>query len=171
MKTEKSTPRAGEMELQDKVVSINRVVKTTKGGRTFSFSALVVVGNNDGVVGYGLGKALEVQKAIQKGIDVAKKNLINVPIHNGTIPHDIFIKVGAAKVLVKPASQGTGVIAGGSMRSILESAGIKDVFAKSYGSNNPANVVKATFEALKEMRSPMAVAQERNVDLKTVFNG
>ena len=171
MKTENLTPRAGEMELQDKVVAINSVVKTTKGGRTFSFSAIVVVGNGDGVVGYGLGKAKEVQAAIQKGIDDAKKNLIHVPIHKGTIPHDVFIKEGAAKVLVKPASQGTGVIAGGSMRAVLESAGIKDVFAKSYGSNNPSNVVKATFKALQEMRSPMVVAKERNVELKTVFNG
>lgn len=171
MKAEINKPKAGEMELQDKVVSINRVVKTTKGGRTFSFSALVVVGNGNGVVGHGLGKAKEVQKAIQKGIDDAKKNLITVPIHNGTVPHDIFVKLGAAKVLIKPASEGTGVIAGGSMRAVLENAGVRDVFAKSYGSNNPQNVVKATLQALREMRSPMGVAKERNVDLKKVFNG
>ena len=164
-------PRAGEMDLQDKVVSINRVVKTTKGGRTFSFSALVVVGNSNGVVGQGMGKAKEVQKAIQKGIDDAKKNLQTIPLHNGTLPHEVFLKMGAAKVLIRPASPGTGVIAGGSMRAVLESAGVTDVFAKSYGTNNPQNVVKATFAALKEMRSPMAVAKTRNVDLKTVFNG
>ncbi len=164
-------PKAGEMELQDKVVSINRVVKTTKGGRTFSFSALVVVGNGNGVVGQGMGKAKEVQKAIQKGIDDAKKNLQTIPLLKGTVPHEVFLKSGAAKVLIKPASPGTGVIAGGSMRAVLESAGVHDVFAKSYGSNNPQNVVKATFEALKQMRSPMEVAKDRNIDLKTVFNG
>ncbi len=167
----KPQPKAGEIELQDKVVSINRVVKTTKGGRTFSFSALVVVGNGQGIVGQGMGKAKEVQKAIQKGIDDAKKNLKTIPLHNGTIPHEVFLKAGAARVLIKPASPGTGVIAGGSMRAVLEAAGIKDVFAKSYGSNNPQNVVKATFKALDLMRSPMTVAKDRNVDLKTVFNG
>jgi small subunit ribosomal protein S5 len=167
----KSQPRAGEIELQDKVVSINRVVKTTKGGRTFSFSALVVVGNGQGIVGQGMGKAKEVQKAIQKGIDDAKKNLQTIPLHKGTIPHEIYLKNGAARILIKPASPGTGVIAGGSMRAVLEAAGIKDVFAKSYGTNNPQNVVKSTFKALAMMRSPMKVAKDRNVDLKTVFNG
>jgi len=163
--------KPGELELNDKVVTINRVVKTTKGGRNFSFSALVVVGNGDGIVGFGLGKAKEVQSAIHKGIDVAKKNLIRVPIHNGTIPHEVFLKEGAARILIKPASPGTGVIAGGSMRAVLENAGVKNVFAKSYGTNNPANVVKAVFKALQEMREPMDVARERNVDLKTVFDG
>ncbi len=167
----KPQPKAGEIELQDKVVSINRVVKTTKGGRTFSFSALVVVGNSNGIVGHGLGKAKEVQKAIQKGIDDAKKNLQTIPLHKGTVPHEVFLKNGAARVLIKPASPGTGVIAGGSMRAVLEAAGIKDVFAKSYGTNNPQNVVKTTFKALELMRSPMKVAKDRNVDLKTVFNG
>lgn len=162
---------AGDMELQDKVVQINRVTKTTKGGRTFSFSALVIVGNGDGVVGQGLGKAKEVQLAIQKGIDDAKKNLIRVPIHNGTIPHRVFSKQGAAKVLLMPASQGTGVIAGGSMRAVLESVGIKDILTKSLGTNNPHNVVRATLSGLSELRDPAQVAKDRNVNLKKVFNG
>lgn len=160
-----------ESELQDKVVAINRVVKTTKGGRTFSFSAIVVVGDGNGLVGHGLGKAKEVQKAIQKGIDDAKKNLIKVPIFHGTIPHEVFTKEGAAKVLVKPASHGTGVIAGGSMRAVLESAGVTDVLAKSFGSNNPHNVVKATFKALSQLREPIKVARDRNLSLNRVFNG
>jgi|SRR5690606_9694117 small subunit ribosomal protein S5 len=163
--------KAGELELQEKVVAINRVVKTTKGGRTFSFSALVVVGNGNGIVGHGLGKAKEVQEAISKGIDDARKNLIHVPVMNGTIPHDQFAKEGAAKVLIKPAAQGTGVIAGGSMRAVLESAGITDVLSKSLGSANPHNVVKATFKALSMLREPVQVAKDRNVNLKKVFNG
>lgn len=163
--------KAGDLELQEKVVSINRVVKTTKGGRAFSFSALVVVGNGNGVVGHGLGKAKEVQEAITKGIDDAKKNLITVPVHNGTIPHEQFTKLGAAKVLIKPAAHGTGVIAGGSMRAVLEAAGITDVLSKSLGSANPHNVVKATFTALSQLREPVKVAKDRNVNLKKVFNG
>ena len=163
--------KAGDLELQEKVVAINRVVKTTKGGRAFSFSALVVVGNGNGVVGHGLGKAKEVQEAISKGIDDAKKNLIKVPVMNGTIPHDLMAKEGAAKVLIKPAAHGTGVIAGGSMRAVLEAAGITDVLSKSQGSANPHNVVKATFVALSMLREPIAVAKQRNVSLKKVFNG
>lgn len=163
--------KAGDLELKEKVVAINRVVKTTKGGRTFSFSALVVVGNEQGVVGHGLGKAKEVQEAITKGIEDAKKNLIKVPIMHGTIPHDQWAKVGAAKVMVKPAAHGTGVIAGGSMRAVLESAGITDVLAKSLGSANPHNVVKATFEALALLRQPVEVAKTRRIALKKVFNG
>ena len=163
--------KAGDLELKDKVVSINRVVKTTKGGRAFSFSALVVVGNGNGVVGHGLGKAKEVQEAITKGIEDAKKNLIKVPVMHGTIPHDQWAKEGAAKVLIKPAAHGTGVIAGGSMRAVLESAGIKDVLAKSKGSSNPHNVVKATFDALSKMRDPLVVAQQRGISLQRVFNG
>lgn len=163
--------KAGDLELKDKVVAINRVVKTTKGGRAFSFSALVVVGNEAGVVGHGLGKAKEVQEAITKGIEDAKKNLIKVPVMHGTVPHDQFAKVGAAKVLIKPAAHGTGVIAGGSMRAVLESAGITDVLAKSLGSANPHNVVKATFEALALLREPINIARTRNVGLKKVFNG
>ncbi|HAI83916.1 MAG TPA: 30S ribosomal protein S5 [Chitinophagaceae bacterium] len=161
----------GDMELKEKVVAINRVVKTTKGGRTFSFSALVVVGNEKGIVGHGLGKAKEVQEAITKGIEDAKKNLVRVPVMHGTIPHDQFAKAGAAKVLIKPAAHGTGVIAGGSMRSVLESAGITDVLAKSLGSANPHNVVKATIKALSTLREPVTVAKERNIKITKVFNG
>ena len=163
--------KPGELELKEKVVAINRVTKTTKGGRTFSFSALVVVGNEGGVVGHGLGKAKEVQEAITKGIEDAKKNLIKVPVMHGTIPHELFVKEGAAKVLLKPAAHGTGVIAGGSMRAVLESAGITDVLAKSLGSANPHNVVKATVKALASVREPVQVAKTRNISLKKVFNG
>jgi small subunit ribosomal protein S5 len=163
--------KAGDLELKEKVVSINRVVKTTKGGRAFSFSALVVVGNENGVVGHGLGKAKEVQEAISKGIEDAKKNLIKVPVMKGTIPHDQLAKEGAAKVLIKPAAHGTGVIAGGSMRAVLESAGVTDVLAKSLGSANPHNVVKATFKALAMLREPVGVSKVRSLSLKKVFNG
>jgi small subunit ribosomal protein S5 len=163
--------KASDLELKDKVVAINRVVKTTKGGRSFSFSALVVVGNDAGVVGHGLGKAKEVQEAITKGIEDAKKNLIRVPVMKGTIPHDQWAKEGAAKVLIKPAAHGTGVIAGGSMRAVLELAGVTDVLAKSLGSANPHNVVKATVKALALLREPINVAKTRTVGLKKVFNG
>ena len=163
--------KAGDLELKEKVVSINRVVKTTKGGRAFSFSALVVVGNGDGIVGHGLGKAKEVQEAITKGIEDATKNLIKVPIRHGTIPHDQLSKDGAAKVLIKPAAQGTGVIAGGSMRAVLEAAGITDILTKNLGSANPQNVVKATIKALTALREPIEVAKIRNRSLKRVFNG
>ncbi len=163
--------KAGDLELKEKVVAINRVVKTTKGGRAFSFSALVVVGNGAGVVGHGLGKAKEVQEAITKGIEDAKKNIIKVPIMHGTIPHDQLSKEGAAKVLIKPAAHGTGVIAGGSMRAVLEAAGITDILAKNLGSANPTNVVKATFKALATLREPIQVSRTRNISLKRVFNG
>ncbi|MEO7768034.1 MAG: 30S ribosomal protein S5 [Ferruginibacter sp.] len=171
LKANDNRVKAGELELKEKVVSINRVVKTTKGGRAFSFSALVVVGNGAGVVGQGLGKAKEVQEAITKGIEDAKKNLIKVPVMHGTIPHDQLAKEGAARVFIKPAAQGTGVIAGGSMRAVLEAAGITDVLAKSLGSANPHNVVKATVKALATLREPIAVAKTRNISLKRVFNG
>lgn len=163
--------KGADLELKEKVVSINRVVKTTKGGRAFSFSAIVVVGNENGVVGHGLGKAKEVQEAILKGMDDAKKNLIKIPLLHGTIPHEQWCKDGAAKVLIKPAAAGTGVIAGGSMRAVLESAGITDVLAKSLGSANPHNVVKATVKALSMLREPTAIAKTRNISLKKVFNG
>ena len=163
--------KAGDLELKEKVVAINRVVKTTKGGRAFSFSALVVVGNENGVVGHGLGKAKEVQEAITKGIEDAKKNLIKVPIFKGTIPHEQIAKYSASKVWIKPASHGTGVIAGGAMRAVLESAGVTDVLAKSLGSTNPHNVVKATIKALSLLRDPVTVAQSRSLNLKKVFNG
>lgn len=163
--------KSGDLELKDKVVSINRVTKTTKGGRAFSFSALVVVGNGNGVVGQGLGKAKEVQEAIAKGIDDAKKNLITVPVMHGTIPHEQFSKLGAAKVMIRPAAEGSGVLAGGSMRAVLEAAGYTDVLAKSLGSANPHNVVKATIKALSELREPIQVAKVRTIGLKKVFNG
>lgn len=163
--------KSADIELKDKLVAVNRVTKVTKGGRTFSFSAIVVVGDENGVVGHGLGKAKEVTEAITKGIDDAKKNLIKVPVMNGTIPHDQLAKEGAAKVYIKPAAHGTGVIAGGSMRAVLEAVGITDVLSKSQGSANPHNVVKATVVALSKLREPIQVAKDRNISLKKVFNG
>lgn len=163
--------KTSDLELKDRLVSIQRVTKVTKGGRTFSFSAIVVVGNEDGIVGYGLGKANEVTTAISKGIEDAKKSLIKVPVINGTIPHEQYAKYGGASVFMKPASSGTGVKAGGAMRAVLESVGIKDVLAKSKGSSNPHNLVKATFEALLELRDAYTVAQHRRVNLDKVFNG
>jgi len=163
--------KASEIDLQEKVVAIKRVAKVVKGGRRFSFSAIVVVGDGNGVVGYGLGKANEVVDAITKGVDDAKKNLVKVPINKHTVPHESVGKYGGGHVLLRPASQGTGVIAGGAMRAVLESAGIKDVLAKSKGSSNPHNVVKATFDALMKMRDAYSVAQQRGVSLSTVFNG
>lgn len=163
--------KASEIDLQEKVVAIKRVAKVVKGGRRFSFSAIVVVGDGNGVVGYGLGKANEVVDAITKGVDDAKKNLVKVPINKNTVPHESVGKYGGGLVLLKPASPGTGVIAGGAMRAVLESAGIKDVLAKSKGSSNPHNVVKATFNALMTMRDAYSVAQQRGVSLSTVFNG
>ena len=163
--------KASEIELKERVVAIQRVAKVVKGGRRFSFSAIVVVGDGHGVVGYGLGKANEVTDAITKGIDDAKKNLIKVPILKGTLPHDITGKFSGGFVYLKPAATGTGVIAGGAMRAVLESAGVKDVLAKSKGSSNPHNVVKATFKALSSMRDAATVAKNRGVSLSKVFNG
>lgn len=163
--------KSSDIELKEKVVSINRVAKVTKGGRTFSFSALIVVGDGNGVVGYGLGKANEVTDAISKGIDDAKKNLVKVPVMKGTVPHDQLGKFGGGRVYLQPASHGTGVIAGGAMRAVLESAGITDVLAKSKGSSNPHNVVKATIDALLNMRDAYTIAQTRGINLKKVFNG
>jgi small subunit ribosomal protein S5 len=163
--------KSSEIEFKDKLVSVQRVTKVTKGGRTFSFSAIVVVGNEDGVVGYGLGKAKEVQAAVQKGIDDAKKNLVKVPVLKGTIPHEQYGKYSGAYVFLKPAAPGTGVIAGGAMRAVLESVGVTDVLAKSKGSSNPHSVVKATFDALVQLRDAFTVSQLRGVDLNTVFNG
>jgi small subunit ribosomal protein S5 len=160
-----------DLDLKDRLVSIQRVTKVTKGGRTFSFSAIVVVGNEDGIVGYGLGKANEVTTAIAKGVEDAKKNLIKVPVYKGTIPHEQIAKYGGAQVYLKPATSGTGVKAGGAMRAVLESVGIKDVLAKSKGSSNPHNLVKATFNALIEMRDAYTVSQHRNVPMDKVFNG
>ena len=163
--------KASELDLQDKVVSVNRVTKVVKGGRNFSFSALVVVGDNKNVVGYGLGKAREVTLAIQKAIDDAKKNLIKVCVFRDTIPHKIEAKFAGGHVLLKPAAPGTGIIAGGSVRAVLESVGIKNILAKSKGSSNPHNVVKATFKALKLLRDPIMVAAQRGITLDKVFNG
>jgi small subunit ribosomal protein S5 len=160
-----------DLDLKDRLVSIQRVTKVTKGGRTFSFSAIVVVGNEDGVVGYGLGKANEVTTAIAKGVEDAKKNLIKVPVYKGTIPHEQIAKYGGAQVFLKPATSGTGVKAGGAMRAVLESVGIKDVLAKSKGSSNPHNLVKATFNALTQMRDAYTIAQHRNVPMEKIFNG
>ena len=160
-----------DLELKDRLVGIQRVTKVTKGGRTFSFSAIVVVGNEDGIVGYGLGKANEVTTAIAKGVEDAKKNLIKVPIINGTIPHEQLAKFGGAKVFIIPASIGTGVKAGGAMRAVLESVGVKNVLAKSKGSSNPHNLVKATMKALLELRDAFSVAQQRGISMEKVFNG
>ena len=163
--------KSSDIELKDKLVGINRVTKVTKGGRTFSFSAIVVVGNENGVVGHGLGKSKEVTGAIAKAIDDAKKNLIRVPVLHGTVPHKQYGKYSGARVMLKPAANGTGVIAGGAMRAVLESVGITDVLAKSQGSSNPHNVVKATMDALAQLRDANMVAAQRGVTLDKVFNG
>ena len=152
-----------DIELKDRLVAINRVTKVTKGGRTFSFSAIVVVGNEEGIIGWGLGKAGEVTAAIAKGVESAKKNLVKVPILKGTVPHEQSARFGGAEVFIKPASHGTGVVAGGAMRAVLESVGVTDVLAKSKGSSNPHNLVKATIEALSEMRDARMVAQNRGI--------
>lgn len=160
-----------DIELQDRLVAINRVTKVTKGGRAFTFAAIVVVGNGNGIVGWGLGKAGEVTAAIAKGVEAAKKNLIRVPVQKGTIPHEQAARFGGAEVILLPASQGTGVKAGGAMRAVLESVGVTDVLAKSKGSSNPHNLVKATFAALGEMRDAYTVAQNRGISMNKVFNG
>ena len=152
-----------ETNLTDRVIHINRTSKVVKGGRRFSFSALVVVGDGSGNVGYGLGKAKEVPEAIRKGVENAKKNIISVPIQGTTIPYDVIGKFGAGKVMLRPASEGTGVIAGGAARAILEVAGISDILSKCLGSNNPHNVVKATFKALQLLRSPEDIRARRGL--------
>ncbi len=163
--------KPGGLELKDRVVGIQRVTKVTKGGRTFSFTAIVVVGDENGVVGYGLGKSKEVSDAIQKGIEDAKKNLVRIPLINGTLPHEQVGKYGGARIFMRPASHGTGVIAGGGMRAVLESVGVTDVLAKSKGSSNPHNVVKATMTALLKLRDVNKVAKQRGVSITKVFNG
>ncbi|MFZ1787634.1 MAG: 30S ribosomal protein S5 [Saprospiraceae bacterium] len=163
--------KPADAELKEKLVNLARVAKVTKGGRTFSFSALVVVGDGNGVVGYGLGKARDVSESIAKAVDDAKKNLVKVPINKGTIPHEQKGKYGAGKVLIKPAADGTGVIAGGAMRAVLEIAGVHNVLAKSQGSSNPHNVVKATIDALSKMRNAHEVAKTRGISLEKVYEG
>ena len=158
-------------ELTDKLVALNRVVKVTKGGRTFTFAALVVVGDGKGVIGYGLGKAGEVSAAIAKGVEMAKKNLVKVSLSKGTIPHEQLAKFGGAEVLLLPAAPGTGLVAGGAMRAVLESVGVKDVLAKSKGSSNPHNLVKATVNALLQLRDAKTVAENRNISVEKVFRG
>ena len=163
--------RAANLQLEEKVVAVNRVAKVITGGRRFSFSAIVVVGDGKGIIGYGLGKANEFPDAVVKATEDAKKHLVKVCTHRTTVPHQVEAKYGGARVLVRPASPGTGVIAGGAMRAVFEMAGISDILAKSKGSSNPHNVVKATFRALQEMRDPATAARQRGVDLEKVFNG
>jgi len=165
------TVKPGGLELKDRLVGVQRVTKVTKGGRAFGFSAIVVVGDENGVVGHGLGKSKEVATAIAKAIEDAKKNLIRIPLNNGTLPHEQKGKFGGARVFIKPASQGTGVIAGGAVRAVLESVGVHDVLSKSQGSSNPHNVVKATFDALLQLRDANRVAQQRGISVDKVFNG
>lgn len=169
----KNTDRVkpADTELKEKLVNLNRVAKVTKGGRTFSFAAIVVVGDGNGTVGHGLGKARDVSEAISKAVDDAKKNLIKVPLYKGTIPHEQKGRYGAGKVFIKPAADGTGVIAGGAMRAVLEIAGVHNVLAKSMGTSNPHNVVKATINALASLRDPRMVAKQRRISMEKLFNG
>jgi len=159
------------LDLKDRLVAVQRVTKVTKGGRAFGFSAIVVVGDENGVIGQGLGKSKEVPVAISKAIEDAKKNLVRIPIKNGTLPHEQKGKYGGGRVFLKPASDGTGVIAGGAVRAVLEAVGVRNVLSKSQGSSNPHNVVKATFDALLQLRSPETVAYQRGVSIDKVFNG
>lgn len=163
--------KSSGLELVDRLVGVQRVTKVTKGGRAFGFSAIVVVGDGNGVVGHGLGKSKDVASAIAKAIEDAKKNLVRIPILNGTVPHEQKGKFGGAKVFIKPASNGTGVIAGGAVRAVLESVGVHDVLSKSQGSSNPHNVVKASFDALLQLRSAAEIAKQRGISLEKVFNG
>ena len=163
--------KTSDLDLKDRLVAIQRVTKVTKGGRHFSFAAIVVVGDENGVVGYGLGKANEVTAAISKGVEDAKKNLIKVPVLNGTIPHEQEVKFGGARVFMKPAAPGTGVKAGGAMRAVFESVGVRNVLAKSKGSSNPHNLVKATVAALSQMRDAYTVAGLRGIPMSRVFKG
>src|SRR5210317_101502 len=163
--------KPGGLDLKDRLVGVQRVTKVTKGGRAFGFSAIVVVGDENGVVGQGLGKSKEVSEAIAKAVEDAKKNLIRIPIDKGTLPHEQKGKYGGARVFLKPASEGTGVIAGGAVRAVLEAVGVHNVLSKSQGSSNPHYVVKATFDALLQLRNPQRIAQQRGISLDKVFNG
>ncbi|MGW9687209.1 MULTISPECIES: 30S ribosomal protein S5 [Flagellimonas] len=163
--------KPGGLELKDRLVGVQRVTKVTKGGRAFGFSAIVVVGDENGVVGHGLGKSKEVATAIAKAIEDAKKNLVRIPLNKGTLPHEQKGKYGGARVFIKPASHGTGVIAGGAVRAVLEAVGVHDVLSKSQGSSNPHNVVKATFDALLQLRDASTVAKQRGISLEKVFKG
>jgi small subunit ribosomal protein S5 len=163
--------KPGGLDLKDRLVGVQRVTKVTKGGRAFGFSAIVVVGNESGVVGQGLGKSKEVSEAIAKAVEDAKKKLVRIPIQKGTLPHEQKGKYGGARVFLKPASEGTGVIAGGAVRAVLDAVGIQNVLSKSQGSSNPHNVVKATFDALLKLRSPEIIANERGISIDKVFNG
>lgn len=159
------------LELKDRLVGVQRVTKVTKGGRAFGFSAIVVVGDENGVVGHGLGKSKDVATAIAKGIEDAKKNLVRIPLKEGTLPHEQKGKYGGARVYIQPASSGTGVIAGGAVRAVLEAVGVHNVLSKSQGSSNPHNVVKATFDALLQLRDAGVVARQRGISLEKVFKG
>ena len=160
-----------DVDLKDRLVAINRVTKVTKGGRTFTFAAIVVVGDGKGVIGYGLGKAGEVTAAIAKGVEAAKKNLVKVPVFKGTIPHEVEARFGGAQVFMRPAAAGTGLVAGGAMRAVLDSVGVKDILAKSKGSSNPHNLAKATIEALSQLRDAYTIAGVRGISMDRVFNG
>ena len=160
-----------DVDLKDRLVAINRVTKVTKGGRTFTFAAIVVVGDGKGVIGYGLGKAGEVTAAIAKGVEAAKKNLVKVPVLKGTIPHEVEARFGGAQVFMRPAAAGTGLVAGGAMRAVLDRVGVKDILAKSKGSSNPHNLVKATIVGLSQLRDAYTVAGQRGISMDKVFNG
>jgi small subunit ribosomal protein S5 len=169
-KIKKLTVKPAELELKEKLVKVGRVAKVVKGGRRFSFNAVSVVGNGSGYVGVGLGKANEVTDAIKKSVEDARKNLIKVPIRKGTVPHEIIGKYGAAKVMLKPAAPGTGIIAGGGVRAVLESVGVQDVLTKLLGSSNHHNVVKATIDALRNLKDAKTTAEQRGISLAELFN-